>query len=93
MTPVIKKTIGMPALKAPAVSVTVSTSDDMLYEPVAPLGDMNASNDVEEKASPVPVSEMIILPLEGTTIDWGVRDTVIVTLVSPMSELLRVMLG
>ncbi len=84
--------MGLPAANVPAVKVTLSTSDDMKKVAAALLGEVNASWDAAVSAIPVPVSEMMILPLEGTTAA-GVMTTVIVTLASPMLALLRVMLG
>ena len=86
------KTMALPAANVPAVNVTFSTSDDMEKLAAALLGEVNASWDAAVGAIPVPVSEMMILPLEGTK-DAGVMATVIVTLVSAMKFLLRVMLG
>jgi hypothetical protein len=87
------KTMGLPAANVPAVNVTFSTPDDMKKVAAALLGEVNASWDAAVSAIPVPVSEMMILPLEGTTKDSGVMTTVIVTLASDMLVLLRVMLG
>ena len=86
------KTMALPAANVPAVNVTFSTSDDMKKVAAALLGEVNASWDAAVGAIPVPASEMMILPLEGTK-DAGVKTTVIVTLVSAMKFLLRVMLG
>ncbi len=86
------KTMALPAANVPAVNVKFSTSDDMKKVAAALMGEVNASWDAAVSAIPVPVSEMMILPLEGTK-DAGVKTTVIVTLASPMKLLLRVMLG
>ncbi len=86
------KTMALPAANAPAVNVTFRASDDMEKLAAALLGEVNASWDAAVGAIPVPASEMMILPLEGTK-DAGVKTTVIVTLVSAMKFLLRVMLG
>ena len=93
LTLVMVKTIGLPALNVPAVNDTVSTSDDMLKVRAASLGEINASEDVSESVIPAPVSETMILPFKGMIMDSGVMTTVIMTLVSPMLVLLRVMLG
>ena len=85
--------MALPAANVPAVNVTFSTPDDMKKVAAALLGEVNASWDAAVSAIPVPVSEMMILPLEGTTKDAGVMTTVIVTLASAMLVLLRVMLG
>ena len=87
------KTTGLPAANVPAVNATMSTSDDMKKVAAALLGEVNASCDAGVSVMPVPASEMMILPLEGRTMEAGVMTTVIVTLASPMLVLLRVMLG
>jgi len=107
VTLVMVKTMGLPALNVPAVNDTISTtcddmltvpaasngSDDMLKVPAASLGEENASEDVSESVIPAPARKTMILPFKGTIMDSGVITTVIVTLVSPMLVLLRVMLG
>ena len=88
------KTTGLPAANVPAVNATMSTSDGKKKKVAAALlGEVNASCDAGVSAMPVPASEMMILPLEGRTMEAGVMTTVIVTLASPMLVLLRVMLG
>ena len=94
VTLVMVKTMGLPALNVPAVNDTISTTcDDMLKVPAASLGEENASEDVSESVIPAPARKTMILPFKGTIMDSGVITTVIVTLVSPMLVLLRVMLG
>ncbi len=84
--------MALPAANVPAVNVTFSTPDDMEKVAAALLGEVNASWDEAVSSIPVPVSEMMILPVEGTK-DAGVMTTVIVTLSSAMKVLLRVMMG
>ena len=84
--------MGLPAANVPAVKVPLSTSDDMKKVAAALLGEVNASSDAAVSAIPVPVSEMMILPLEGT-MDARVMATVIVTLELAMPVRLRVILN
>jgi hypothetical protein len=78
-----------PALKAPAVSVTVSTCDPlMLAVPVAPDdGDVNLTTPLFTLI-PAPDRVTITLPVDGIDV-FGVIDTLIVTNLALLIVLLR----
>jgi len=79
-----------PPVKVPVVIVTVNTpAAEMVAVPAAPeAGAVNARVPGEATASPDPLSVMMILPVAGM-VTAGVRVTVMVTLVAPLTALLR----
>ncbi len=83
----------VPTVKVPAVIVTVNTpaANAAVPAPPAPLA-MKVREPGEATASPAPLSVMKILPLGGIRV-VGVRDTVMMTPVAPLTELLRVIAG
>ena len=86
---------GLPTVKVPADIVTVNTpAAEIKAVPagalVAPA--VNVRVPGAATASPAPLSVMTILPVEGMA-DAGVRDTVMMTPVAPLTALLRVISG
>ena len=82
-----------PAEKVPAVIVTVNTPAVMAAVPAPPVPPVvKVRVPAPTTASPAPLSVMTILPLVGIRVD-GVRDTVIVTPVAPLTALLSVIAG
>ena len=80
----------LPPVKVPAVIVTVNTpAAEMAAEPVAPdAGAVKARVPAPTIASPAPLSVMTILPSIGI-VAAGIRFTVMVTPVAPLTALLR----
>ncbi len=84
-----------PPGKVPAVNVTVSTGGVPAMAAVpAPPGApaVKVRMPGEATASPAPLRVMTTLPVEGMA-DAGVRDTVMITPVAPLTALLRVIAG
>ncbi len=83
-----------PPVKVPALIVTVNTPAEEIVEvpapPVPPV--VNVRVPGEATASPDPLKVMMILPVAGM-VTAGVRVTVMVTLVAPLTALLRVTAG
>ena len=82
-----------PAAKVPADIVTVNTPAAMVLVPAPPTPPaVKVRVPGAATASPVPLSVMTILPVAGI-VTAGVRDTVMMTLEAPGTELLRVTAG
>jgi hypothetical protein len=83
-----------PAVKVPAVIVTVNTpAAEMALVPAPPAPPaVNVRVPGETTASPDPLNVMTILPVAGI-VTAGVRDTVMMTPEAPVMALLRVMAG
>ena len=83
-----------PPVKVPAVIVTVNTPEAEIQAvpapPIPPV--VNVRVPGAATASPAPLSVMTILPVEGMA-DAGVRDTVMMTPVAPLTALLSVIAG
>ncbi len=84
-----------PPVKVPAVIVMVNTGGvpaiAAVPAPPAPPA-VKVRVPGEATASPAPLSVMMILPVGGM-VDAGVRDTVMMTPVAPLTALLRVIAG
>ena len=84
-----------PPVKVPALIVTVNTGGvpAMAAVPAPPAPPaVKVRVPGEATSSPAPLSVMTILPLEGMA-DDGVRDTVMMTPVAPLTALLSVIAG
>ena len=83
-----------PATKVPAVIVTVNTPAAEMAAVPAPLVPpaMKVRVPGEATASPAPLSVMMIMPSEGMA-DAGVRDTVMMPPLAPLTALLGVIAG
>jgi len=87
-------TSAAPPVKVPALIVTVNTPAAEIVEVPAPPAPpvVNVRVPGEATASPDPLKVMMILPVVGMVV-VGVRVTVMVTLVAPLTTLLRVTAG
>ena len=94
MMPGIMNMSAAPPVKVPAVIVTVNTpAAEMVAVPAAPeAGAKKVRVPGAATASPEPLSVMTILPVAGIVV-VGVRVTVMVTPVAPLTALLRVIAG